>query len=67
MWSPVANSMCMWVPAGGWPPVFNARDRIACATYYEYFVRAKMPAGAAAADALKRVYASKYKHLSYKA
>jgi hypothetical protein len=65
MWSPVAKTMCQWVPAGGWPPIFNARDRIACATYYEYFVRAK--AKNPVAEALMRVYASKYKHLSYKA
>lgn len=45
--------------------MFNARDRIACATYYEYFVRAKV--SNPTAEALKRVYASKYKHLSYKA
>lgn len=63
MWNPAAVTLITWQPPGGWPKIFSARDRIACASHYEYLVRAGV--ASAAIVAMKAAYQAKYPGLKY--
>jgi hypothetical protein len=64
MWNPAASTITDWVPFGGWPAIFSPRDRIACASHYEYLVRAGRVARPDVV-ALKAAYKAKYPGLKW--